>query len=295
MIDTLDFLKQDLSKFSGIIEIGRIIVLLFLALVVLSFVLDFILGMVKRVVLRKTKAKKHITNVEHIAKAVKYAALALFLLFGIVSYTGGWSGFGISIGLFSAGLGLALQRPIMGIAAWIMIVTKRPFEIGDRISVQTPSGVVKGDVEDVSLTHVYIKETGGPLQGEDYSGRTVMIPNAIFFEQSVVNYTADDEFLLDEVFFTVTYDSNLDKAVHIVFNAAQKHTKDIIERSGKKPVVRLISQASGIDVIVRYYTDISNLFETSSRITKDITEQIQEARDVNIAYPHTEIIYKKRD
>ncbi len=38
-----------------------------------------------------------------------------------------------------------------------MVIIKRPFEIGDRIII----GDVRGDVIDLTLTHIYISEIGG--------------------------------------------------------------------------------------------------------------------------------------
>ena len=43
-------------------------------------------------------------------------------------------------------LGWSLQRPVTGVAAWLMVMIKRPFMIGDRIIIQG----VRGDVLEIS-------------------------------------------------------------------------------------------------------------------------------------------------
>src|SRR3989344_242908 len=97
------------------------------------------------------------------SRLIWYLVVGLGLIVALLSYSGSWTGLGITLGLFSAALGFALQRPITGVAAWVMLDIKRPFEIGDRIIV---SGV-RGDVADVTLTHIYVREIGGIVAGEE--------------------------------------------------------------------------------------------------------------------------------
>jgi len=47
-------------------------------------------------------------------------------------------------------------------------------------------------------------------------------------------------------------------------------------------------------VSVRYLVDARNLQEYSSKITKEIYDRIKEAKDVEIAYPHTEILFREK-
>ncbi len=76
---------------------------------------------------------------------------------------GSFAGLGIFAGLFSAAMGWALQRPITRAVAWLMIVTRGLVRIGDRILV----GQVKGDVKDITLTHIYMEEIGGTIHSEE--------------------------------------------------------------------------------------------------------------------------------
>lgn len=179
----------------------------------------------------------------------------------------------------SAVLGWALQKPIIGIVAWMMIVVKRPFDIGGRVII----GSVKGDVIDISLTHVHIQEIGGIVEGEESSGRVIMVPNSTLFEQNITNYTFQNEYVLDQVTVTVTYKSNLDKAIQIALDSAKKCMEDHIKITKKEPYARTFFQPSGVSVHVRYYSPAQRLQEFSSRITKEIQQRIKRAKDVEIA------------
>lgn len=93
---------------------------------------------------------------------------------------------GLTAGFFGMMLGWSLQQPVTGIAAWLMIILKKPFRIGDRVVI---AGIT-GDVTGISLTHVILNQVGGSVGGEERSGRGILIPNAILFQHIIIiNYT----------------------------------------------------------------------------------------------------------
>ena len=277
---------ESLQNLGFFIPILRTIITVIILLIAFNLILHFI----KKGLLKRDKTKKQISNIEIFSRVLKYMFLLILILFAIFSYSGSWAGLGLGLGLFSAALGWALQKPITGIAAWIMIVVKRPFQIGDRIII----GQDKGDVVDITLTHIYIGEIGGIVAGEENSGRVIMVPNSILFEQKIINYTHQDDYILDQVVVTVTYESNLNNAIKIALESAKKHTKEVINITKKEPYVRTFFQPSGINVHVRYFSPAKRLQEISSTVTKEISDRIMKTKGVEIAYPHTEIIYRKK-
>lgn len=259
--------------------------------VILVFIVsNFILNSIKRELLKKAKRKKQVSDIEIFSKIFKYTLLLILIIFAIFSYAGSWSSLGLIVGLLSAALGWALQKPISGVAAWILIVANRPFEIGDRIII----GDVRGDVVDLTLTHIHLKEIGGLVPGEERSGRIILIPNYALFERNIINYNSRDEFVLDQVVVTVTYESNLDKAMEISLKSVVKHTTDFVGKVKKEPYIRIFFQPSGIDVHARYFAPATKLQEISSEITKEIHDSILKAGNVEIAYPHTEVVFRKK-
>ncbi|KXS43875.1 MAG: small-conductance mechanosensitive channel [Methanolobus sp. T82-4] len=276
----------DILNFDSIISLAvKTLAVIFLIVIFNSF-----LGIITQSLLRKAKTKKQISNVEIFSQIFKYIFILLVVVFAVLSYSGAWSGFGIFLGLLSAAIGFALQKPITGIAAWMMVVAKRPFDIGDRILL----GDIKGDVTDITLTHIHIAEIGGIIDGEESSGRIVLVPNSLMFEKNIINYTYNHDFVFDSVITTVTYESNLDHAIEIVKESARTKLGKFIARSPSEPRIRLDFMPSGIDVQVKYFSPSRELHEYSSRITKEIFDRINEAPDVEIAYPHTEVVFRRK-
>ena len=279
MVDILSSMK-DLFKY---IPFFRTIITLVIAFILLTFLINLI----KRNLLKKVRSKKQNSNIEIFTKVLKYFMVIILIIIGFSSYSGSWVGLGIGAGLFSAALGWALQRPITGIAAWIMVIVKRPFEIGDRIII----GDIKGDVVDISLTHIHLGEIGGTVASEESSGRVILIPNSMLFEQKIINYTLESEFVLDEAVTLVTYESSLDKAKEICFNAVVKSlAQEELKDKQETPRVRVSQSDSGIHIKVRYNIRVSKRIETLSNIHNEIISTISKTPNVSIAYPHMHIV-----
>lgn len=277
-----------LSIFGGL---DSVILILRTILSVLIFyvIANLILNIVTKKMLKRAKTKKQISNIHIFSRIIKYLILLIIVISAIFSYAGSWTGLGLALGLMSAALGWALQKPITGVAAWIIIVTRRPFEIGDRVII----GDVRGDVADVSLTHIYLREIGGIVAGEENSGRMIMVPNSTLFEKDIINYTLQDQYVLDQVIVAVTYESDLDKVIEIVLESARNQTKEFLDKV-KKPYVRTYFQPNGINVHVRYFAPAERLQEFSSNVTKEVFDRIMKTKGVEIAYPHTEVLFRNK-
>jgi small-conductance mechanosensitive channel len=146
----------------------------------------------------------------------------------------------------------------------------------------------------MTLTHIYLQEVGGLVAGEENSGRIIMVPNSTLFEQNIINYTQQNEYVLDQVVTLVTYESNLDRAMQISLDSAKKYVKEFVKATKQEPYVRTFFQPSGINVHVRYYAPAKRVQEFSSLITKEIFDRIRQVKDVRIAYPHTEVVFKNK-
>ena len=152
-----------------------------------------------------------------------------------------------SLGLIGFGLTLALQKPILNFVGWLILVLKKPFNLGDRIEV---SGF-RGDVVGISIMHTTMQ--GTRLNSHEKSEQTITIPNELILTTPVMNYTKRFDFYWDDITFVVTYDSNWKKAEGILFDIASKTTKKYVTipvRSGKgdkkelEDAIMLLKEAS---------------------------------------------------
>ena len=230
-------------------------------------------------------------NVLNFLAMYRYVFIFIVVVFGAIALSGSMKTLGISAGFLGMMLGWSLQAPVTGIAAWLMIILKRPFKLGDRIII---AGII-GEVTDITLTHIILNQVGGTIGGEEKSGRGVLIPNATMFGQIIYNYTLDSQYILDEVVVRVTYDSDWDTAERILLDAARQVTGDIIEETNQEPFIRSEFFDAGVHIRLRYHSIPSERQRMSSEITKIIFHEFAKTEKVRFCYPHSEIIYEWKE
>ena len=273
-------------------EIIKLFWIVIISFVVIAFFYS-IYKFIKKVVLKKAKTKKQISNARIFLNFIKYLFAFIFILIFVFTYFGSWAELGLVMGLLSVALGFALQKPITNIVAWVVLVVRKPFFIGDRIAIDG----LKGDVRDISISYITIEEVGGTIDGEEKSGRVAVLPNSIIFEKEIINYTADNDFIVDEIKTLISYESDLQKAEEIIRKSVERVMVPVWDNFSKKVSreirIRLKFMDSGINVIVRYNVPAYRRNEISTAITREIFKRIKRAKNVEIAYPHTQVILKK--
>jgi small-conductance mechanosensitive channel len=228
-------------------------------------------------------------NLERFLRTWNWAWKFVIGVFVLVALSGSLKLLGLSAAFLGMMLGWSLQAPVTGIAAWLMILLKRPFRIGDRVII---AGVI-GDVTDITLTHVILNQVGGTIGGEERSGRGVLIPNAILFNHIIMNYTLEESTMLDEVPIRLTFDSDYEQATKIMLDAARDVTADIIADTGQEPFIRSEFFDAGVLVRLRYQTIPSRRQEISSRIVEKVLAGFKAHYPaVKYCYPQSVIRYR---
>jgi len=86
------------------------------------------------------------------------------------------------LGFAAAGIAFALQNVILALAGYFSMVAPNGIRIGDRVSLQGPFGYVQGEVVEIGLVRIRLRElTGDPLRP---TGRIVVFPNSVAFTGS---------------------------------------------------------------------------------------------------------------
>ena len=223
----------------------------------------------------------------------KYLFMLVGIIFVIVSMSASLAAMGLTVAFVSMILGWSLQRPVTGVAAWLMVMIKKPFVIGDRIIIQG----VRGDVLEISPTHILLGEVGGTIGGEESSNRGILIPNAVLFDQMVTNYAVSQEsrYILAEVNVRVSYESNYQLAIQVLIDCAREVTAEIVAITGKDPSVRSEFFDSGVMMRLRYQTIANDRERISSDIVGKIIEAFGHSPELGFAYPRSTVEYKSID
>lgn len=200
----------------------------------------------------------------------------------------------VAAGFASIVIGLAAQSSLANIFAGMIVSTSQPFRIGDAVLYQMPWGPEWCWVEDVRLTFTILKT---------WDKRRLVVPNQSFLNQSLVNYDLNDSSKLCIVFVTITYESDVDRAIEIMKEAARRHPDFLPD--GNLPVVHLMDMgdANGTSpnadvapgVTLRLLSNAKNQ-PTNFQMSKDLLYTIRQEfqkNGIKIAYPRREVLLRE--
>ena len=114
----------------------------------------------------------------------------------------------VSFGLITLVLGFALQQPITSFIAWIYLIFRRSYLVGDRIQIKN----FRGDVVEIGYLDTSILECNGDYLGNDRSsGRVVRFPNSLILREEIINYSGPQTpFIWNETALQVAFTSDME-------------------------------------------------------------------------------------
>jgi small-conductance mechanosensitive channel len=207
----------------------------------------------------------------------------------------------VAYGIISAGIAIALQDVLKNAAGGFIIFFSTPFRAGDRIQVDNNLG----DVIDINIFSTSIMETREWVDGDQFSGRILQVPNGFVLNTTIKNYTKDFSFIWDEIFIMLTYDSNWKKAQGIILNIAHEVTSSFEDAALKELTTMgekyLISQNevsekiytkltdNWIDLRLRYVVDPRQRRPIKTLLFERILEGFAQEKDIHLASETLEI------
>jgi small-conductance mechanosensitive channel len=202
-------------------------------------------------------------------------------------------------GLVSAGIAIALKDPITNVVAWFFILSRNPFDIGERIQI----GDYAGDVIDINVFKFTLLEIGNWVDGDQSTGRIVHIPNGQIFTKTLANYGKGFKYIWHEIPVLLTFESDWKKAKEIlnqivmghaahISKAAEKRIKKAKERfliyqTNLEPAVYTKVEDSGVLLTVRYLCNPRKRRNTEQAIWEEILTEFANYPDIDFAYPTT--------
>ncbi len=119
-------------------------------------------------------------RIEHLIVTLIIALIAVSIVFV------NWYAALTALGIGSIIIALAVQTPMKSFIAWIYILVRQPYRVGDRIKIDDATG----DVIDVGYLDTTLWEFGGQyISGDHPSGRLIKFPNEKVLDSIVYNYS----------------------------------------------------------------------------------------------------------
>lgn len=235
-------------------------------------------------------------------KVLEYSSLVVGLIFLAEIWLVGGRSVATYLGLLSAGLAIALKDPISNIFGWLFIITRRPFEVGDRIEIDG----VAGDVIDVRYFQFSLMEIGNWVHADQSTGRIIHVPNQKVFSEPVANFTKGFGYIWHEIEVLVTFESDWRRAKTVLEKVVGEHTASLSEAARERlkeaarrylisydkltPIVYTKVVASGVRLTMRYLCDPRRRRGTEMEVWEAVLDAFDAEPQIELAYP-TQRVY----
>jgi small conductance mechanosensitive channel len=194
-----------------------------------------------------------------------------------------------SAGILALVMGFASQKAFGNIMSGVFIFLFHPFRIGDFIEV---GNKFRGTVEDITFRHTVLK---------GFENIRIIMPNSRISEETIINYTIEDPKMAKFIQMEVSHDANIDKAMEIMRQEAEKHPEFIDNRTDEeKEEGNLAVKVSVIgfgDSSVKLRAIVWAKDPMTARSMKfDLFKSIKDRfnkEGIEIPYPYRTIVYKK--
>ena len=178
-------------------------------------------------------------------------------------------------GALGVGLGFGLQKIASNYVSGFIILLDRSIRIGDFVTIDQFYGRV------MNITTRYVV-----LRSQD--GREAIVPNETLITSMVVSHTHSDRQLRIATQVQVSYDTDVERALDILCDAARRQDRVLAEPPPVALVLRFAD--SGIDLEVGYWIDDPELGRANvqSVLSLEVLRQFRQ-NNIEIPFPQREI------
>ncbi|MBB4080004.1 small conductance mechanosensitive channel [Lewinella aquimaris] len=176
----------------------------------------------------------------------------------------------------SLAIGLALQGNLGHFASGILLLTFRPFKVGDLVT----TGGYTGTVKEIQVFNTILTSV---------DNRLIIIPNGKVMGNAIENMTALGVRRLDMT-FGIGYGDDIDHARATLLSVAEATPNVLLDR-GVDIFVRTLNDSS-VDMALRVWTENANYWPTLIYLNEHVKKAF-DAADINIPFPQMDIHVKQ--
>lgn len=185
-------------------------------------------------------------------------------------------------GALALGLGFGAQNILNNFISGMILLVEKPIKLGDIVEVDG----IRGRVQDIGSRCCQVQR---------FDGIDMLIPNSVFLERTVTNWTLSDQLLRFSVMVGIAYGSPIDTAMRLVREAVSDHLAVL-----KVPLPLVLLEDFGDNALqlrVDYWLDISlqdNSRQVSSEIRLGIEKRFAE-HGIAIPFPQRNVHLDSRE
>ena len=217
------------------------------------------------------------STVEVVSKIFQILLFGLIFILVMGAAKVPMSGLVMIFSALSLGIGLGLQPVAANFVSGMIILFDRSVRVGDFVSLDDGR---EGFVEAINMRSTTVETT---------DGKDIMVPNTTFIENSYENWTHKDPRQRYEVYFTVPYDTDIDKLQDIVIPEISAHPSVLQEPEEPDLELREFGP-NGINFAVEFWC--SGIDDGPNKFTSDLNFaiwRILKKNKIHMPLPQTEV------
>jgi small conductance mechanosensitive channel len=230
--------------------------------VLLLFIGSYVIRLVNRLI-RKVMIKRDLdpTLSKFLADILLWV-LRIILFVSVIDQLGiGTSSFVAILGAMGLAVGLSLQGSLSNFAGGMLIITFKPFRIGDFIEAQG----VSGTVSEIQIFVTKLMST---------NNQVIFVPNGALSNNNIINYSVAGTRRAN-ITFTVSYDSDLKKVKEILHTILEKDTRILLDPAPDVVVTGLVD--NGVTMAVRPWASNADFWDMYSDVLQKMKFDLYEA------------------
>lgn len=261
----------------------------------ITMAIVFIIVVIVNKIINKIIAKKFPDPLKRVfpTKIKKAVLIALILIIALSEFSAMQSVMTTLLasgGIIAVVIGLASQEAASNLINGFMIMSYKPYSIGDLVNVKEYN--VTGTVIDISMRHSII---------ETFEKTQVIIPNTVMNKAIIENISNVKNQKANYLFIEVSYESDIHRAIEIIQEEGYKHPlcldgRNKTQKRKKEPTVKVHCVEFNTSGIQLRATLLSKDSTTGFQLLSDLRIKIKERFDsegIEIPYPHQVIISDK--
>lgn len=246
------------------------------AIIIVGFLLA---GWAGRLVRRRLEKLSRFdqTLIPVLAQITRYAILLFTIILVLAEFGIQTASIITVLGAAGLAVGLALQGTLQNVAAGLMLLFIRPFQVGDVIEC----GAGTGTVEQIGMFMTRMNTA---------QGVHIAVPNSLIWSDSITNYSAKPRRRID-LLIGISYDDDIDKARELLLGLATQDER-VLDKP-KEPIVVVKNLGdSSVDLELRAWVKRQDYWTVQFELTRAAKYALDKA-GISIPYPHRQIISVK--
>lgn len=212
------------------------------------------------------------TLVPIMAQTVRITILIITLLAVLAQFGVQTASIIAILGAAGLAIGLALQGTLSNIAAGMMLLTLRPFKIGDVVNIGGTFGVI--DEIGLFITQMHSFDNIG-----------IVMPNSKVWNSEIQNLSKFDTRRVD-LEFGISYSDDMDQAIRLIKEVLNEDERVLDD---PEPLIAVSELGdSFVGIRVRPWTEAANVWPLYYHLLKRVKEVFDE-NDVSIPFPQRDV------